>query len=214
MAECDHTSKCSDKELNQPFSSQQDIALFIVGGPAGCGKSTIAKTIARSTHIPFIEGDDLHSAESRAKMAAGYPLVDDDRWDWLDRLVSRAREVELGSPAAAMVITCSSLKKSYRDRIRKRVEEFRGQGSKLRAWFLFCKLSQEEAIRRVRAREGQVIKMGVMAGQFADLQLPDPDQESRVYVLDVERNISEVEKDAVDFVWSCIGSLEYQSREE
>src|SRR5579859_1338150 len=57
-----------------------DIPLFIIGGPAGCGKSTIGTAIANQFQYPFIEGDDLHPPENIAKMSAGHPLVDADRW--------------------------------------------------------------------------------------------------------------------------------------
>jgi gluconokinase len=183
----------------------RDIPLFIIGGPAGCGKSTVAKAIASSTNFPFIEGDDLHPPHNIAKMSAGHPLVDADRWDWLDKIIATSLTLEKEQSPKGIVITCSALKKSYRERMRKRVDEAREKGSKLREWFIFCNLSQEESMRRVRDRPGHYMKAGMVASQFADLEVPDP-QEERVYVLDVERSIPDVDNDAIQFVDSCIGN--------
>jgi len=184
--------------------TSQDIPLIIVGGPAGCGKTTIAKAIASSTNFPFIEGDDLHPPQNIAKMSAGHPLVDADRWDWLDKIISTAVELATSQHPKGIVITCSALKKSYRERMRRRVREARQRGTQLVLWFVFCNLSQEESLRRVRDRPGHYMKADMVASQFADLEVPDEKVEERVYVLDVERSIPEVDQAAIAFVKSCI----------
>lgn len=194
----------------------QGIPLFIVGGPAGCGKTTIAHAIADSTHFPFVEGDDLHPPQNIAKMSSGHPLVDADRWDWLDKIISIAVDIFSSKSPEGIVITCSALKKSYRERIRRRVQEAKEKGTDLTLWFIFCNLSQEESLRRVRDRPGHYMKAGMVASQFADLEVPD-ETEERVYVLDVERSIPEVDKDAVAFVKRSIGrktKVEHPGHEE
>lgn len=190
-------------------ASIDDIPLFIIGGPSGCGKTTIAHAIANATNFPFIEGDDLHPPQNIAKMSAGHPLVDADRWDWLDKIISTALDLEKTTSPKGIVITCSALKRAYRDRMRRRVDEAREKGSHIREWFVFCNLSQDASMRRVRDRPGHYMKAGMVASQFADLEVPDPKEEERVYVLNVERSIPEVDQDAVSYVKSCIpGSLE------
>jgi gluconokinase len=187
-----------------PPSEDEYVPLFIIGGPAGCGKSTIANAIASKTHFPFIEGDNLHPPQNVAKMSSGHPLVDADRWDWLDKLISRSQYLEQTESPKGIIITCSSLKKSYRDRLRKRVDEARAKGSKLREYFLFCNLSEEESLRRVQDRPGHYMKADMVASQFRDLEVPKEEEEERVFVLNVEKSIPEVNQEAIEFVQSCI----------
>ena len=85
-------------------------------GVSGSGKSTVAAGIARALSLPFVEGDDLHSPLSVLKMKAGIALEDEDRWPWLDRIATRLTDRE--RTPAGLVMTCSALKRRYRDRIR------------------------------------------------------------------------------------------------
>lgn len=85
---------------------------IVVMGVSGVGKTTIGRAIARRIGVLFVDADDLHGPENIAKMAAGAPLDDDDRWPWLDRV----GEALAADPA--LVVACSALKRSYRDRLR------------------------------------------------------------------------------------------------
>ena len=89
--------------------------VLIVMGVSGAGKSTIAEALNTHLHWPYQEGDDLHSAANIAKMAHHIPLTDEDRWPWLDRVKAwidaRVAAAEPG------LITCSALKRIYRDRL-------------------------------------------------------------------------------------------------
>jgi gluconokinase len=97
-----------------PDTSAQQPVLVIMG-VAGCGKSTVAALLAGQMGWDFQEGDDLHSAENVEKMASGQPLTDDDRWPWLDAVASWIREHDFaGIPG---IVTCSALKRAYRDRL-------------------------------------------------------------------------------------------------
>ena len=97
-----------------PDTSAQQPVLVIMG-VAGCGKSTVAALLAGQLGWDFQEGDDLHSAENVEKMASGQPLTDDDRWPWLDAVASWIREHDFaGIPR---IVTCSALKRAYRDRL-------------------------------------------------------------------------------------------------
>ena len=84
---------------------------LIIMGVAGCGKSTLAASLARTLSCRFFEGDDFHSAEAIAKMRAGQPLGDDDRWPWLDRLGTATGEAVAEHGLA--VASCSALRRSY-----------------------------------------------------------------------------------------------------
>ena len=85
---------------------------MVVMGVAGCGKSSVGKEIASLASAQFVDGDDLHPAANKAKMGAGIPLDDNDRWPWLDEVGK-----VLASPEGA-IVACSALKRAYRDRIR------------------------------------------------------------------------------------------------
>lgn len=86
----------------------------VVMGPSGSGKSLVGAAVAAALHVPFVDGDDLHSRANVAKMASGRPLDDADRGPWLDAVASTLR----GGDA---VVACSALRRAYRDRIRAQV---------------------------------------------------------------------------------------------
>jgi len=88
--------------------------LVVVMGVSGAGKSTVGLALAGLLGVQFVDADSLHPAANVAKMAAGTPLTDADRWPWLD-LVGQALA---GAPDAGLVVACSALKRSYRDAIR------------------------------------------------------------------------------------------------
>lgn len=127
-------------------------------GVAGCGKSTVGAAIAAAERLPLVEGDDFHSAASRAKMAGGVPLTDADRADWL---------VVLGQQLAVrpdgVVLTCSALKKAYRDLLRRAAPDLR---------FVFLDIPRDEAQRRVAGRDAHFFSPGLVASQFATLEAP------------------------------------------
>ncbi|MFM7332432.1 MAG: gluconokinase [Brachymonas sp.] len=140
---------------------------IVVMGVAGCGKSTFGQELAIELNLPWIEGDDCHSAASKAKMAAGTPLMDADREGWLLTLCEQMRK----NPAGC-VIGCSALKRSYRDTLR--------QAGYVR--FAYLRLTREEAQRRVSSRAGHFFSDTLVSSQFAALE--DPSQEPGVIALD------------------------------
>ncbi|KAL4867350.1 hypothetical protein BDV12DRAFT_209938 [Aspergillus spectabilis] len=96
--------------------------VFILTGLCGSGKSTAALALKSKYNVSTIEGDDLHSRISRAKMASGIPLSDADRWEWLSHIRGAVMDRLLqtsGSDSAGVVVTCSALKRTYRDELRK-----------------------------------------------------------------------------------------------
>ena len=89
---------------------------MIVMGVSGSGKSTVGRLLAEKLGSVFIDGDDLHPASNKEKMAAGHPLNDVDRTPWLAIIGDElSRSVQAGAPA---IIACSALKRSYRDLLR------------------------------------------------------------------------------------------------
>ncbi len=133
---------------------------LVVMGVAGSGKSTVATMLGEQLGLPVAEADDFHLASSITKMSGGAPLTDDDRWPWLVRL-----QRELSCPDGA-VITCSGLRRAYRDLLR-RVD---GVG------FVFLDVSPDEARRRAAARTGHFMAPGMVESQFAALERPDVDE--------------------------------------
>jgi len=132
---------------------------LVVMGVSGCGKSSLGAALARDLALPLIEGDDFHAPESVRKMRAGIPLTDADRAGWLTTLGE-----ELARHQEGAVLTCSALKRDYRERLRAAVPGLR---------FIFMALSREEAERRVAARAGShMFPPSLVANQFATLESP------------------------------------------
>ncbi|KZF22279.1 carbohydrate kinase, partial [Xylona heveae TC161] len=171
--------------------------IFIVTGPAGCGKSTVAQTLASNLSLPYIEGDDYHTPASVEKMAHSIPLTDADRWDWLILLRDTAMS-RLTAGAPGVVVTCSALKRKYRDVIRAAAYADHA----VLVHFLYLRASEEVLLQRVTARAGHYMKSAMVHSQFHDLEEPgNQEQNLDVLVVDVEHNdIKEVSRLAVDAV--------------
>jgi gluconokinase len=129
----------------------------VMMGVSGCGKSVVGAALARIELLPFVEGDSFHPPANIAKMSAGIPLVDADRVGWLDAL---GREM-MRHPDGA-IVSCSALKRIYRDRLRAAVPGLR---------FVFLELTPEESIRRVSHRE-HFFPATLVENQFATLESP------------------------------------------
>ncbi len=139
-------------------ASGASAARIICMGVAGCGKSSLGAAIASAEGLPFFEGDDFHSPESRAKMAGGIPLDDADRAQWLRRIGE-----QLAAHPQGMVGTCSALKRAYRDQLRSAAPGLR---------FVFLDLPRETALQRVSARAGHFFSPALVDSQFATLEPP------------------------------------------
>jgi gluconokinase len=132
---------------------------IVVMGVSGCGKSSVGAALARALALPLIEGDDFHAPESVSKMRAGIALTDADRAGWLDALGR-----ELAARPQGAVLTCSALKRDYRERLRAAAPGLR---------FVFMDLTREEAERRVAARAAEhMFPASLVANQFATLESP------------------------------------------
>lgn len=130
----------------------------VVMGVTGCGKSTAGAGVAASLGYPFADADDFHPAANVAKMAAGVPLTDDDRWPWLDAVAAW-----LASHPDA-VVACSALKRAYRDRLRADAQSI-----------VFVHLAAKQSVLAERvalrtASEGHFAGVDLLASQYATLE--------------------------------------------
>lgn len=136
----------------------------VVMGVSGSGKTTLGQAIAVRLDLPFIDGDDLHPPANVAKMTAGTPLDDADRWPWLDRIGTTLADG--AAHPAGVVIACSALRRAYRDRIRG------AAGADLR--FVFLRADEAEMVARLKARPNHYMPPALVHSQFATLEAPDP----------------------------------------
>ncbi len=131
----------------------------IVMGVSASGKTTVAEELAGRLGWEFAEGDDFHPEANVAKMRAGQPLDDEDRWPWLRELGSFIGEREIDG--RNLVMTCSALKRSYRDVLRDGRET---------VWFVHVDVAREELERRLRERRGHYMPPSLLDSQLAALQ--------------------------------------------
>jgi gluconokinase len=131
--------------------------IVVVMGVAGCGKTTIGKLLAARLGCEFLDGDDYHPPANVAKMAAGTPLADEDRWPWLERLNALLR----ARPSA--VLACSALKQAYRDRLMQGLE---------RCEIVFLHGSFDLIRARLEQRRHRYMPASLLESQFAALEPP------------------------------------------
>jgi carbohydrate kinase (thermoresistant glucokinase family) len=146
-------------------------------GVSGCGKSTVAALLAGRLGWPFEEGDDMHPDANVAKMHAGHPLTDDDRWPWLKQIGAWIDE-QIAAGRSALV-TCSALKRSYRDLLRR--DE---------VTFVYLRGDHALIARRLAARHGHFMPSDLLDSQFADLEEPTADEQA--ITIDIGRSPAEL----------------------
>ena len=146
----------------------------IVMGVSGCGKSTLGALLADAFSCPFLEGDDYHAPDAVEKMRRGDPLTDEDRWPWLDRL-AQASETAMET-SVAVVLACSALRHSYRDRLRA------GIGTPVR--FVLLDNSREELLTRLENRPGHYMPASLLDSQLGTLERPSSDEAALVLTTD------------------------------
>ena len=159
---------------------------IVVMGVSGCGKTSVAEGLAASLGAAFIEGDSLHPAANVDKMSHGIALTDEDRWPWLDTVGRAMADVLAGN--GSVVVSCSALKKAYRDRLR-----FSAGGELA---LVFLKGSRELLMSRMAAREGHFMPVSLLDSQLATLQ--DPSGEPGVVTVDIDASIDAIVVSALD----------------
>jgi len=163
----------------------------LITGPAGCGKSTVAQYVAKAMNLPFIEGDEFHPKANVEKMSKGIPLTDADRWDWLTALREESLR-RLTSGSDGVVLTCSALKRKYRDVIR--VAPYYDRD--VLVHFVYLHASEEVLLKRVQQRQGHYMGANMVHSQFDILEEPSKD-ETDVISVDVSGSKEEVEENAL-----------------
>jgi gluconokinase len=139
--------------------------LYVVMGVAGSGKSLIAAAFARALGVEFVEGDEYHSPESVERMSRGVPLTDDDRTQWLRSLAARIRQAR--DAGAGLVVSCSALRRSYRDILRAGASDLR---------FVFLTGPPALIAERLAGRRGHFMPPSLLDSQLATLEEPSPDE--------------------------------------
>lgn len=163
--------------------------VLVVMGVSGCGKSTVAALLAKHLGWDLQEGDDLHPQANVARMAAGQPLTDQDRWPWLDRVAAWVREhTAAGRPG---IITCSALKRAYRDVLR-------GED----VLFVHLAGDREQLSRRLATRADHYMPASLLDSQLADLEPPGLDEQA--VTVPIAGSASQVAQDALQRVQSFL----------
>ncbi len=158
----------------QAGQDSNDRRAIVVMGVSGSGKSTLAALLADRLGCPLIEGDEFHSAANVAKMAAGHPLDDADRWPWLDRV---GQAVGAAAQRGIAVAACSALKRRYRERLQ--------AASDVPLLFVLLDTEADELARRLTERAGHYMPASLLDSQLATLERPAPGE--RALTLDAAR---------------------------
>ena len=148
-------------------------------GVAGSGKSVIGAALATALDVDFVEGDEYHSAENVQRMSAGIPLTDADRARWLRALALRIREAK--EAGTGLVVSCSALKRVYRDILRAEASDLR---------FVFLKGERALIAERLAGRRGHFMPPSLLDSQFAALEEPSPDEDA--WVCDVRQSPQDI----------------------
>jgi gluconokinase len=165
--------------LKQRREADQAVAvnrgLYVVMGVSGSGKSLIGAALAHALGIAFVEGDEFHPAENVERMSRGVALTDADRVGWLRSLAARIREAKDGG--TGLVMTCSALKRSYRDLLRAEAHELR---------LVFLQGPRAVIAERLTGRRGHFMPPSLLESQFATLEEPSPDEHA--WVCDIRQS--------------------------
>ncbi|MFI9275417.1 gluconokinase [Kitasatospora sp. NPDC052896] len=165
----------AENQPNQP-SAPAAKPLIVVMGVSGAGKTTVARLLADRLALPFAEADDFHPAANIAKMSAGIPLDDADRAPWLHTLGGWL--AERGRAGTGGVVTCSALRRRYRDTLRAACPT---------AFFLHLDGNRGLVADRLAARTGHFMPASLLASQYALLEPLQPDEHGAVLDVGSER---------------------------
>lgn len=157
---------------------------LVVMGVSGSGKSTIAECLAARLGWRYVDGDLFHPPANVAKMSAGHPLTDDDRWPWLRAIATEIDRLSAaGTPA---VVACSTLKRAYRDILVHGRDDVR---------IVFLDGSKDLIAGRLAARRGHFMPPGLLDSQFRTLEPPQPDE--RPITISIDASVEGIVNDIV-----------------
>jgi gluconokinase len=144
-----------------------DHSIIMVMGVSGSGKTTVGALLAGQLGWPYAEADSFHPVANIEKMAAGHPLTDEDRRPWLAAIGAWIDgQIAAGQPG---VVTCSALKRAYRDQLRRPQLQL-----------VYLQGSRELIAGRLAARHGHFFTAAMLDTQFADLEEPEPDEDALI----------------------------------
>ena len=149
---------------------------IVVMGVSGSGKSTVGAALAQRLRVPFADADDFHPPANIAKMTAGEALNDDDRYPWLEAIGEWLAEHGEGG-----VMSCSALKRKYRDQLRNHCAEVE---------FLHLSGSPDTIGRRQASRPGHFMPASLLESQFRTLEPLEADE--RGVAIDIDQNIDSI----------------------
>jgi gluconokinase len=158
--------------------------ILVVMGVSGSGKTTVAAMLAGALGVGFLEGDEMHPRTNVEKMKSGTPLTDADRLPWLQAIAHRIDEWRTRGEAG--VVTCSALKRAYRDIL---------IGDRPEVRLVYLKGSHQLIHQRMAARHEHFMPLGLLDSQFATLQEPGPDE--RPIVADIGGAPGEIVADII-----------------
>jgi carbohydrate kinase (thermoresistant glucokinase family) len=156
------------------------MTVAVVMGVSGSGKTTIAKALAERQGWTVLEGDAFHPPANIAKMEAGIPLTDDDRWPWLHAIAAGIDKVRARGESA--VVACSALKRAYRDIL---------IGDRPDVVLIYLRGAHDLIAARMAARRGHFMPPALLDSQFATLEEPGPDE--RPIVVDIGGTPAQIE---------------------
>jgi len=133
--------------------------IIVVWGVSGCGKTTVAKLLAKNLGWQFLDADDFHSAENIEKMSQGTPLNDKDRKPWLDEIAQQLNTINKAGGNATLA--CSALKKTYRDLLGINEENIRS---------VLLHGDQQTIQQRLETRQHEFMNKDLLTSQFETLQ--------------------------------------------
>jgi carbohydrate kinase (thermoresistant glucokinase family) len=146
---------------------------LVLMGVSGSGKSTIGEALSRRLGWRYEDGDSFHPAANVAKMSAGQPLTDEDRWPWLKAIAAEIERCRQGQEH--IIIACSALRKAYRDILVHGQDDTR---------IVYLDGSQNLIADRLQRRKGHFMPPGLLDSQFATLEPPGPDERPVVVCID------------------------------
>lgn len=144
--------------------------MFVVMGVSGCGKSTVGAQLAEALKLPFLEGDVLHPERNVARMAAGVALSDEDREGWLQALAERLQQAH--AAGQGLVLSCSALKRSYRDILRSGAPGLH---------FVYLHGEYKLLAARMAARTGHYMPLSLLASQLNTLEAPGVEENAQSF---------------------------------